>query len=122
MSLQSGIGSGVRSTTCSTPSYDILTPLKTSWSPWDAILQAWDALEMARWTGNNGILAVGEGDDALPMEDNGGTLRTDGDSNDMPSGGSGAAGTICGNSSIADGGSKGVKGTLGTGDFGVVDG
>jgi hypothetical protein len=40
-----------------------------------------------RGAGNGDILAVGEGDDALPTDDNSGTLRTDDDS-DMPSGGS----------------------------------
>jgi hypothetical protein len=41
--------------------------------------------------GNSDILAVGEGDDALPTDDNSGALRTDDDS-DMPSGGSGSDG------------------------------
>jgi hypothetical protein len=35
---------GARSTTCSTPSYDILTPWKRSCNPWDAILQVWEAM------------------------------------------------------------------------------
>jgi hypothetical protein len=42
-----------------------------------------------RGAGNGDILAVGEGDDTLPTDDNSGALRTDDDS-DMPSGGSGS--------------------------------
>jgi hypothetical protein len=41
-----------------------------------------------RDAGNSGILAMGEGDDALTTNDNSGALRAN-DDNDVPSGGSG---------------------------------